>query len=206
MTIKDLWSFINKNDYTKELTTDTDYKYKMVNDVLYIAFQGSISFKDWVYNFKFFKKPYKNMKQIWFAHKGYIKKYKSVESKIINLIINIKLQMQLSKIIISGHSQGGALAILCHESIWFKFPEYRDKLQTITFGSPRVIGLVSSLKIKERFKNVIRYEQFWDIVIRIPFSFLLYKHIGKRKRIGNRWYQPNFKFLYTHMHYKKYLD
>lgn len=192
-----------KNSYTKIKieSTDTDFSYKLDNDILTIKFQGTVSLKDWSFNFMVWKKPYKNMKHIWFAHAGFVKKFKSTES-YIKEIINEAIQLNVKEIFIKGHSQGGAIATLCHEYIWFNYPEQRKILTTIVEGSPKVIGLFSSLKIKERFENLTRIEQFWDIIIRVPF--LLYRHVGKKIRVGNKWYQPTFRFIYTHLNYRQF--
>lgn len=40
--------------------TDTQWKDEVIKDTLYLAFQGSVSKKDWLQNFMFWKKPIRN--------------------------------------------------------------------------------------------------------------------------------------------------
>jgi len=205
MTVLELWKWINKGSWLQDDKTDTEYKYTIIDDVLYISFQGSLSFKDWLYNLMIWKKPYKGMKTVWFAHAGFVKKWKAIQTDIFTIIDRVVDFGEINKIIISGHSQGAGIATLATEAIWFNYPDLRERIETVLFGSPRAVGFWNFLIIKERFKNVIRYEQFWDIIPRIPFVLLGYKHIGKRIRIGNPWYKPTLRFTYNHIHYGDYL-
>ena len=59
--------------------------YAFVEDgsALYIYFEGSNSISDWVRNFLFTKKPYKDMQIPYRVHRGFLAAWKTVEDIII---------------------------------------------------------------------------------------------------------------------------
>jgi len=197
MKYNELWNWGTTGSWKKDDGTDTQYKYEVINSVLYIAFQGSDSKLDWWQNFSFWKKPYKRMKKIWFAHAGFLKKWKSVEKAIANAIID----EAFNRVVIFGFSQGAGIATLCHEWIWFTYPALRDKLSTIVCGSPRVIGTFS--KISERFDNLNRFSIVKDIVTKVPFFWMFYKHVGSNNRFKGNY--PFYCIVKNHMAYYEYL-
>lgn len=125
------------------------------DDTLYIYFQGSNQITDWVRNFLFKKRPYKDMELPYYVHRGFLNAWKEVEDIVINKIMELdntglsssdilslcmpqsllehqKLQPSIitkhyrwKHIIVVGYSHGGALAGLCHECVWFRRPDLR---------------------------------------------------------------------------------
>ena len=89
-----------------------------------VIFPGTSSCADWITDFKFRREP-------WFegsVHRGFRAAYESVERQIRERI------PCHSKVIIAGHSLGGALATLCAHSI----NGFVRVENVFTFGSPRV--------------------------------------------------------------------
>lgn len=171
--------------------TDTQYKYFQDKNTLYIAFQGSISKEDWRQNFSFWVQPYRDMPVRWFAHAGFVEKWKSVEDEILSLA------EKSENICVSGFSQGGAIAVLAHESI--RFHDLNKSVQTVTWGCPRVVWCWNLHRISHRFEGITRHERFWDIVTHVPPALFGYLHVGKRLTQGSRW--PTLKVVENHMGY-----
>ena len=67
--------FYNCAHTIKYQTAGHDVNYAFVEErgTLYIYFQGSNSVTDWVRNFLFGKKPYKDMKVPYRVHRGFLK-------------------------------------------------------------------------------------------------------------------------------------
>jgi len=183
-------------DWITEPITDTQYAIEEYEDKIVIKFQGSCSKLDWLQNFDFLVKPYKHMEKVFFVHRGFLKKWKAVKDDIIPKVIFKHKVIQ-----ILGYSQGGALAQLCHEYIYF-----HTKIQpnTIVFGSPRVFGFWQSKLLKSRLSNVIRYENGNDIVPSLPWFWLGFKHYGKLTHIGKKQCVLRFS-IKDHLNYEKNL-
>ena len=106
-------------DYS-EVGHDVDYRFVEEGDALYIYFKGSDSTTDWIRNFWFFKRPYKDMDEPYFVHGGFLAAWKEIEDVIIEKITEISHgEYRWKEINVVGYSHGGALAAFCHECCWF---------------------------------------------------------------------------------------
>lgn len=159
---------------------DTQYLFLKVGEENILLFAPSNSKIDWLNNFRFWKKPYKRMKTKFYVHGGFLKCWKLVRDEIAKFVEEEKM----TNLTIAGWSYGGALAVLCSEDLWFRFPEL--KTNTITFGAPRVISIFGFKKIKHRFKNLSQYKNGADIVTTLPFFWMGFKHTSKLIKIGDR--------------------
>ena len=70
----------------QQVGDSVNYAFLEDNSTLYIFFQGSNSISDWVRNFFFKKKPYKDMKIPYRVHRGFLAAWKEVEDLIIEKI------------------------------------------------------------------------------------------------------------------------
>jgi len=148
---------------------------------LYVYFDGTEpKAKAWLMNFMFLKKPYKNMEEVWFVHSGFLARWEGVKEEFKKLITD-----EVKEIFIEGLSQGGAVAVLAHEFVWFRFPRLRENLKTFIYGSPRCLGFFGFKRIKERFERLARFEHVSDPVCHVPPVILGYTHVGKRFTFGS---------------------
>lgn len=147
------------------------------DDVLYIVFQGTIEFQDWVDNFKFKKAEFKNG----LVHKGFLEQYLQIRNIIFS-------NLNYKKIITTGHSLGGSLATLCAFDIKDIFPE--KDVQSVTFGCPRTVDFEFSERYNELIPFTYRVVNGDDLVPKFPKNFMNYCHVGKKVEIGrNKWYK-----------------
>ena len=208
LSLLDRWERTQKGSWIKEEKTSTEYKLEVIDKVVYVSFKGSTSFKDWVYNIfcvPFPRKPYKNMPNIWFAHIGFLKKWKAVQKDFMKSFEKIMVDNTIEQIYVMGHSQGGAVAHLCYEDIWFNYPDLRLKLKGEVFGAPTTFWAYGNKSLFLRFKSMVRYEYFWDVVPYLLPSIIGFFHVGKKCRVGKPWYKMSLKIIDNHVHYEKHI-
>ena len=168
--------------FINDTKTDIQCFIRKRKEKLVIVFRGSDSKKDWLTDFQFWKKtvPYNNFSSKIRVHSGFLNAYKSksVRDKIHSLITK-----DIYKIQITGHSYGAGLATLCAVDLEYNF-SYID-YEVILFGSPRVGNKAFKESYNKRVFKTIRVENGNDIVTKIPFKFLGYRHIGTKLHIGN---------------------
>lgn len=150
--------------------------------LLRITFRGTDSDTDWRLDMRFWKKriPYDNASSKIRVHSGFITAYKSdvVRKKIHQYITD-----DICNIQITGHSLGGALAILCAVDLQYNFP-HKD-YEVVVFGCPRVGNAAFAKSYNKRVFNTIRVENGNDIVTKLPPALLGYRHVGVRFKVGN---------------------
>lgn len=164
------------------------------NDDLFIVFRGSDGTPDWIDNFKFWKRdtPYRESgtKKRIKIHSGFLGQY-----MLIRNIVHAKVEKHLqeypsSKIYVSGHSLGGALAQVCAIDVQYNFfpfiLEATDRLECITFGSTRVGNWAFKKSFNKRVLNARRYVNGDDVVCKIPPSIMFFKHTAMKIKIGKR--------------------
>lgn len=163
-----------------------NYAFVEENDTLYIYFEGSNSITDWVRNFLFGKKPYKDMKIPYRVHRGFLAAWKTVEDIVIEKVQEkVNNDFKWKHIVVVGYSHGAALAGLCHECVWFYRQDLREGgLQGYGFEAPRFYaGFHVKKELKERWKNfyVIRCNN--DIVTHCPPCIFGYTHVGNMLKV-----------------------
>lgn len=165
-----------------EVGDDVNYAFVEEDRTLYIYFQGSSSISDWVRNFLFKKKPYKDMEVPYRVHRGFCAAWKEVEEIVIRKITErTKSEYKWNHIIVVGYSHGGALAGFCHECVWYYRPDLREsRLEGYGFEAPRFYGgwkVKKELKERWRTFKVIRTNN--DIVTHCPLSLFRFCHVGE---------------------------
>ena len=160
----------------KTVGDNTQYTIHEDSNNLYLAIQGSVQKSDWLYNFKFLAKPYKNMNEKWYVHGGFATCWKLARDQIIQDALD---KLGNKRLIILGYSHGAALALLAHE--WFEFNGYNS--ETYCFGCPRILWFPSK-SIRNRFKNVKIIQRRGDLVTHVPPVMFGFIHPVKETMIG----------------------
>lgn len=177
----DLFDITQWRPTWKTVGNNVNYDIEIVDNTLLIFFQGSNEKIDWKRNFAFKKKPYKNMDITWRVHGGFLTAWKECKDAIHNEIESAKEKLHWPfSIIVSGYSHGSALAVLCHEWIWYNYPILRaGYLQTYAFEAPRVLGYFKVPKqIKDRWCNCFIIRNGKDIVTHMPPKIFGFTHVG----------------------------
>lgn len=146
--------------------------------MLYVYLQDSNGAEDWKNNLDFPARPYH--KGSWMAHRGFVKVWRVIEPHVGNAIADAQLQ----SIVTVGYSHGGALAVLCHEYVYFHRPDLRPHIEGYGFGAPRVIWGSLSQEMKQRWERFTVVRNLDDLVTHVPPKALGYAHVGNLLEIG----------------------
>jgi hypothetical protein len=210
----EVFRYCVKGDYRyHNPATDTQWDYKyVVSSVddkmeLWIRFEESQSNLDWLQNFNARKiRLHKNDR--FKVHKGFATKFLSVRDEIYSILeLN-----NYDRLILSGFSQGGALAQMLHYDIVRRTG--KEPYATYTFASPRVMSTSITGKTKyvnDYFScNLRRFVLGNDGVTRMPPIWMGFRHIGTKVQIGKkpRFFQkilPRFRD-HNPKKYRKALD
>lgn len=150
---------------------DGSYAVMREGDKLTLYFEKSNGLLDWINNFYFPAKPYRNMKNLWFCHRGFLKVWKSIEQYIAADIAD----PSISTIEIIGYSHGGAIAQLCYEYVKFNRPDV--EVTGYGFGSPRLLWGFACKSVKERFKGFVVVRNGHDLITHLPPVIFGFRHI-----------------------------
>ena len=150
-----------------------NYKFIEEDDgkTLYIYFQGSNSITDWVENFMFTKKVYKEFR----VHKGFYRAY----SQVRDLMLNMVYYHDYKKIIVVGYSHGGALCQLALEDLVYHFPKL--DIKGYAFETPRCLKVPK--RYRDRWKNLTTIRNGCDIVTHVPPKIFGYTDLGTMIKI-----------------------
>tara|TARA_B100001939_G_scaffold338676_1_gene344555 strand:+ start:217 stop:864 length:648 start_codon:yes stop_codon:yes gene_type:complete len=159
-------SYKNNFDVSKNIVIDTESGLQcnfLINDnsnLLYIVFRGSDELKDWFSNILISDIELKDNIKI---HKGfYLFLQKNNIIKTIKNIIETIQEKNKYKIIICGHSLGGALSqVLAYELL-----EYNYNIQLIIFGMLNIGNIEFQKKLNSKY-NIIMINYSNDIVFQL---------------------------------------
>lgn len=111
-------------------------------------------------------------------HKGFYKAYRSVQKTIFNELEN---HHRYDKVIVTGHSLGGALATICAIDLKlnFRYALETPDVELFTFGSPRVgnefYAMLTYFVLNE---HCYRFVNAHDPVTMVPPVYIGFKHIS----------------------------
>jgi triacylglycerol lipase len=179
--------------------TDTEALVLPEPDCICVAFRGSTNLRDWIQDFKAAKHPrsdliYEPAGEVVQVHTGFMEDVESVSEDLTHALRNLSpadprlvTSAPTKPIFITGHSKGGAEAIL------FALELQRQNFPiagVYTFGQPRVGNCI--------FRNIYNatlYEETFhminenDIVPRLPGWLMGYRHCGQEifLPVGSGW-------------------
>ena len=170
---------------------DGDFAVEVKGDILILLFQQTHSVTDWISNFDFAAKPYKDMEVKWRCHRGFLRVWKSIEPHIESYVKDPKYK----QIYIAGYSHGAAIATLAHEYCWFWRPDLRQNgLMGFGFGCPRCyFGWHMKKKLRERWKTFFPVRNLNDIVTHVPPVLFGFRHVNHVVKIGSGYYTKDPK-------------
>lgn len=170
---------ILNTDYTHLEEETASYWFSKKGETLTIYFEWSNGKTDWLNNFDFPAKPYRDMENKWYAHRGFLRVWKVIEPHLEAAIKDITVET----INIAGYSHGAAIALLCHEYCKFNRPDC--KVTGVGFGCPRVIWGCLNEPVKKRFEDFMVVRNKRDIVTHVPPAIFGYRHTEELLRVDD---------------------
>ena len=179
--------FVKFKDKRDTMTVGTAYD----GSDVYLCFQGSQERSDWRRNFN---KEMLDLDDHSKVHEGFFEHFHKFREEVSEKIDKL-LKHDFDKIIVCGHSLGGALATLCcYELMYKKYHDYKDRCLCVTLGSPRVGNYYFSFMFNSEF-DCFRLVYGSDIVCRLPkfTCWSWYYHVGHKIQLGESSLIGSFK-------------
>ncbi|MDR3427841.1 lipase family protein [Silvimonas sp.] len=162
--------------------TDTHCLIEEKPDCIVIAFRGTSSIRNWITDAQFERTTLIAVNTtVSKIHKGFERAFNSIFEELLTALGGCSADKMPNQkpLCITGHSLGGALAILAALELWRNGCQIA---QVYTFGQPRL----GNADFKDRYDHVLGYRTFRlvfqeDIVPRIPHLPAWhdpYRHVG----------------------------
>ena len=141
------------------------------DDTIYVMFAGSDSAQDWITNFEFFKTTCYLSPKVDHGikvHSGFVKHYLLARDYIQKVTANYK------KIVVTGHSLGGATTALCAYDL--KSNNLDKDITAIMFAAPRIGNRKFARTFNKIIPDAVRWNFMNDLVPKLPPFFFGYQH------------------------------
>ena len=145
-----------------------------------VVFRGSSNIQNWILNIGTTRSSYPLCSNC-AVHTGFYEGYSLVASAVRTNVQNLKAKYRGVKLVITGHSLGGSLAILGTADLKSVFGAVDF---TYTFGQPRVGNTAFANWFQSSHPNTFRLVDYADIVPHVPPSNLGFVHSNVQA-----WYQ-----------------
>ena len=149
---------------------------------LLILFEKSNGLTDWLNNLQFHAVPYREMNPVWQCHSGFLNVWKSAMPHLEGAVSEAVKKGK--PITVVGYSHGAALAVLCHEWIWYHHPTARKNLTGYGFGCPRVLYGCATPTLARRWERFYVVRNIDDAVTHLPPRIMGYCHVGNLITVG----------------------
>lgn len=168
MKANELFDLIKSTDYTTS-GNDVDWAIKVFHDEkrIRLLFEASASKTDWINNFRFPIKPYKQQENILWLQKGWATAWKSCNDEICVAVMNEIEKAPDYELEVCGWSYGGAMALIAAEDLGYRTG--RHDLIVSTFGAPKpLFGRKTKEYVLSYIKEINQYSHRNDIVPMMP--------------------------------------
>lgn len=175
---------IEKVRWIQDRKTDTQGFVVTIGTDIFVVWRGSESPTDFLKDASVLKvKAFGDCK----VHSGFYSCLTAVQDRLgkhlKEAIQEIGGISEVSRVYVSGHSLGGALATLSAVQISTLYPSLSPRLKVITIGSPRVGNRAFKTLFNKQVSEHIRVVHDNDIVTRVPK--LNYFHVGTQLKLSD---------------------
>lgn len=179
--LDDIKEYSNLHTYTSDI--DGQCFTVQIDNILYITFRGTESFRDFLSDANIIQVPM-DLENVSEAdrpkvHWGFLRQFRSLQSQIEKDIESFNG----TQIIITGHSLGGAQCSLAGLAFACKYP--LDSFSCYTYGSPRVGDISFRTIFNKTIHDHNRFVNEDDPVTMIPLPWR-FKHVSKLRFITKK--------------------
>lgn len=148
-----------------------------------VSFRGSTSINDWVHDLQFIRTSsgVANAPAGASVHGGFLKAWKTISVGILSQLTVLINKYPDYAILVTGHSLGGAIGVLCSMQLLSTGIVPVSKLELFTVNQPRVGNSVWNSWVESfiaRGMRYIRVTNMNDLVSHLPFSSWGFLHSG----------------------------
>jgi triacylglycerol lipase len=134
-------------------------------NAIYVVFRGTQTISEWISNATFPQVIYDFVNDFGKTHRGFTAVYESVHEALLTAVNELIDTGDVSTLYVTGHSLGGALAVLATPELWARTP-----LEPImyNFAAPRVGDAWFRQRYNELIRNSWRTVNRHDLVPDLP--------------------------------------
>mgnify|MGYP001095555336 CR=1 FL=1 len=159
--------------FNSSLATYGYVAYDSKKDRIIVAFRGTTNLQNWITNLKTARTQFLNTGTS--VHIGFNSAYMSVRDKVLASVNEFLGAHRSARIMVVGHSLGGALATLCAVDI--ALTKGIKNIESYTFGSPRVGNQAFADLYKNKIPSGFRVVHWRDIVPSVPPGWFGFNHV-----------------------------
>ena len=142
------------------------------SDALVVSFRGTQTECEWADDFDFLWERFDPILPSIEVEQGFKKVYMALRDAV-------EWSGETKRLIVTGHSLGAALALLCAVDL-------RDRNlhpEVVTFAGPRTGGRVFREYFERAVPSCFRVVNLWDVVPHAPTELMGYVHVGTEVRV-----------------------
>ncbi len=150
-------------------------------NIMVVSIRGTYSWSNVLADLKIWRVTYPPCPKDCGVHNGFFHYYNNIKAKLDETVDAVSRNSAPGlKIVVTGHSLGGAVATLYAAHILQRWHKYKGNVQLVTYGSPRVgnKAFVKYINNLLETKNIYRIKYKNNPVTYIPLTSWGYQHVG----------------------------
>ncbi|KAJ1733632.1 hypothetical protein LPJ61_001466 [Coemansia biformis] len=191
-TVGNTWDCVPSCQQSETVGTVLDYTWHNISPasvgflghnnrtrIIVVSFRGTKDVDDWVQDSEFSLDAWPPHVPGSMVHHGFLSAYQSVATGVMREIVRLAARHPTYRIVFTGHSLGGAEAVLCAVDTLHRHSELVHRTHIYTYGMPRIGNSDWADSVEGLGIPVYRVVYENDMVVHIPFQWLGYTHFAQ---------------------------